>query len=324
MSRISRYQESMATFMKNKSCLNNLDNTMKNNIYKLVQNGEHYIYIILLTSLSSQHKKNKTTGHGYYMGCGIEFMMAMTKLVDDPIKYNKIYTEATRKRLLIKMSSLVNLCLSQNIEYIQSTASKEKTLRIFHHCLRLLNDKIYNILDEDIVDHGEVIKKTDLVKFNFSELKNPDKKIMNIKQANKNTMLKFIEKKYGSVCQAALISGWLFGNGDDKLMSSLEKMGILLGYMIKVAYDFKNLENDLINADTTSHNYVINFGIQDAFELFMDSKSKFIEGCIKHDLYSNTMKEVIDVIEYIIDGKLEKTKPDMKSMYTLESSSVSK
>jgi 5'-3' exonuclease len=65
-------------------------------------------------------------------------------------------------------------------------------------------------------------------------------------------------------------------------------------------------------------------GLQEAFELFMEAKTKIIESCITLDLYSNTMKEVLDLIETRIDNLIEKTRPDLKSNYTLSISSKDK
>jgi hypothetical protein len=306
--------------MKNKSCITSLDNSIKDNIYKLVEESDYMISIVLLTVLSSQNRKNKTNLHGYFMGCGIELMMLMCKVLDNKNYYNKEFTEVTAKKMVTKMSTLINICLSQNVEYIQSTVSKEKTLKIFHNSLKILNDKLFNIIDDDIIELGEYIKKTDILKYNFSEITKPKEKIMALKQVNKEQLLHFIKKKYGSVCQSAIIIGWMLGSGNENMIGPLEKMGEYLGFMIKISYDFKNLERDLKTNSDFSYNYIINFGLQDAFELFIDNKTKLIESCMILDLYSNTMKEVLDVVETRVDNLLGKTKADLKSNYTLTNS----
>ena len=349
MSRISRYQDSMSKYMKNKSNLTTLENPMKDIMYKLTEDCDYMISIILLTILSSQNRKNKTSLHGYYMGCGIELMMLLAKMSDNTEHYNKRYDETMIRKIIFKISSMANICLAQNIEYIQTTTSKDKTLKIFYQTTRILNEKLANLVDVDKVETGENIKKTDLVKYSFDDIKDikstnnvkkdttcelsllkegtetkltlAKNKLMSIKQAKKEHLMKFIQKKYGSVCQATLTIGWMLGNGNEKTIDSLEKLGLHLANMMKISYDFKNLETDLHEANGYSNNYIINFGIQDGFELFVDSKAKFIEGCMLLDLYTNTMKEVLDVIEISVDALIDKTKSDLKSQYTLTNSS---
>jgi hypothetical protein len=255
------------------------------------------------------------------MGCGIELMMLMCKVFDNKPHYVSEFTEQGTRKLITKMSMLVNLCLSQNIEYIQATVSKEKTLKIFHNSLKILNDKLFNILDEDTIETGDPIKKTDLLKYTFKKVEKPKEKIIKLKQVNKQQLMRFINRKYGSVCQSALITGWMLGSGSDNDTPQLERIGEYLGIMMKISYDFQHLERDLETAKTSTNNYIINFGLQDAFELFLDNKTKLIEGCMVLDLYTNTMKEVLDVVEDRMDKLLGQTKADLKSNYTLTTSS---
>lgn len=324
MSRISRYQESISKYMKNKSCITTLESPLKNNIYKLVEESDYLTPIILLTILSNQNKKNKTQLHGYFMGCGIELLMLLCKVADNREYYNKIFTESLLKKMILKISTLINICLSQNIEYIHSSIPKDKNqkiLKIFHNSVKILNTKIYDIMDEDPLETTDNIKKTDLLKYNFTETGKPKEKIMSLKQINKDQLLNFIKRKYGSVCQTAIIMGWMLGSGNENIIPQLEKMGECLGIMMKISYDFKNLERDLNSSVNYTYNYILNYGLQEAFELFIDNKTKLLELCIIHDLHSNTMKEVLDVTERRVDIMLEKTKADLKSNYTLSNSS---
>jgi hypothetical protein len=318
MSRISRYQDSINKYMKNKSCLTNLDNkNIKENIYNIIDDCDYLIPIVLLTVLSCQSRKTKISLHGYYMGCGIELMMTIAKIMDSENKYNIQYEKKNIKQVINKMSLLINMCLSQNIEHIQTYVSKEKVLKIFHGSIKYLNEKIYDIVDDINLEVGNNIKKTDLIKYNFETVADPKQKITALKQVNKDQLMNFIDKKYGSVCQTALVVGWLLGSGDDKMIDNLERLGTHLGNIIKLSYDFKNLEDDLNTSIDYTKNFVINYGIQESFELFIDSKAKFIEGCMKMDLYSNTMKEVLDLIEVRVDEIINKSSLDLKSHYTL-------
>jgi hypothetical protein len=294
---------------------------MKSQIYKIMEDSDYTIPIVLLTVLSSQNRRNKTSLHGYYMGCGIELMSIMCRMLEQRNYYIDTIPENEYNKLFIKLSTLINICLSQNVECIQKLVSKEKTLKMFHDSLKILNEKIFDIMDQNNITLGENIKKTDLLKYDFSKISKPKEKIMSLKQINKDDLLNHINKKYGSVCQASIIIGNLLGCGNEN-MKSLEKMGEYLGIMSKISNDFRNLERDLIASKEFSYNYIINFGIQESFELYMDAKTKIIEYCITLDLYSNTMKEVLDLIETRIDNLLGKTKADLKSNYTLSNMST--
>lgn len=321
MSRISRYQDSMNKFIKNKSCITSLDGDIRLLINNIMDKSDNIVPILLLTVLNSQSKKNNISLHGYYMGCGIEMMNVIAKLIDNNKYYQNVLSKKSIKRIINRLSTLINISLSQNIEYIQNILTKEKAIKIFYNTNKILNNKLYELLDDDVMEYSDNIKKTDLLKFTFEKIQSPKTLITHIKQAKKENLLNFIQKKYGTVCQMAMVMGWLLGNGDEKTLIQLEKLGSYFGILIKISYDFNNLERDLGCAKETSNNYIINFGIQDGFEIFIDNKLKFVEGCMILDIYTNTIKEILDVIESKVDLFINNTAPDLKSHYTISNNS---
>ena len=323
MSRISRYQESMSKFIKNRSYVSGLEGNMRINIYDLLKNSDNIMPIIMLTVLNSQSKKNGYSLHGYYMGCGMEMIMTIIKILDNKSYYNINYDDKNIQKIISKLSSIVNICLTQNIEYIQNMFPKEKVLKIFCYGSKLINAKLFDICEEDNIEVCKNIKKTDLLKYTFQNIETPEIVIGSIKQAKLEDMEKYIEKKYGSMCQIAIILGWLLGSGDEKTIGTLEKLGKYLGMMLKISYDFENMERDLCHNNKSSYNYVINYGIQNSFELFIDNKVKFVEGCMSLDIYTNTMKEILDLLEEKIDIFIDNTSPELRSQYTLSTHSVS-
>lgn len=317
MSRISRYQDSMNRFIKNKSIITTMDGNIRLILNNIMDKGDNLIPIVLLTVLNSQSKKNKLSLHGYYMGCGIEMMMVIAKIMDNKNIFLSDLSVTSRERIIPRLSTLVNISLSQNIEYIQNVLTKEKAIKIFYRMNKLLNNKLFDLMDEEIMEYSENIKKTDLLKFTFNEIKSPKSLITHIKQAKKESLLNFINKKYGTVCQCAIILGWILGSGDEKSIPILEKLGSNLGILVKLSYDFENIERDLKNAKECTNNYVINYGIQDGFEQFIDIKLKFVETCMMLNIYSNTMKEILDTLESHVDLFINNTVPDLKSHYTI-------
>lgn len=324
MSRLSRYQESISKFIK-KNCLsyiiqNSNDEILCNKIENILQKCDNLISIILSTVLNSQCKKQKVSLHGYYCATAIEMLMIITNIKDNPTyfenEYGYIYITKINKLFL----SFLNICLSQNIEYIQTSTNKDKINKIFHQTIKILNQKTFNIIDDDIMEYeNEPIKKTDLLNLNYNNIKNPKKIISEIIPIKKDSLHKYIKRKYGNICQLSLIIGWLLGYGDEKYISNLEKIGIYLGFIVKISYDFKNIERDLLfmNSQKNTTNFIINFGIQEAFETFFQNKIKFIEGCMNLDIYTNTIKEIIDFFEDDIDIIIDKMPADMKSQLTL-------
>ena len=74
MSRISRYQESIDKFIKNK--LNTLYDYDDNNfVYDNLKKSNHLSGIILSTILNTNIKKSGFKIHGYYMAVAIDMLM---------------------------------------------------------------------------------------------------------------------------------------------------------------------------------------------------------------------------------------------------------
>jgi len=320
MSRISRYQESMGRFIKNKSCINDLqDQHIKTYIFEIISEFDHVASILLLTVLNNQGKKNGMTLHGYYIASSIEIMMVIIKLLDNERKYSKKYGSRNVQRMIAELVGLINICLSQNIESVQPHYSKEKALKIFHTCTRMINKRLAKLISNESLEVDKKIKTTDIIKYHFTDVQKIKQKLVKLKQVKEPSLTSFINDKYGSVCQLSLELGWLLGGGDEKTLPSLDKVGTYFSMMIKLASDFLNIESDIDDSECYTKNYVVNYGFQNAFEQFINNKQKFIEACILLDIYTNTVKEIVDLIENKVDEIIDKSSPDMKSHYTLES-----
>ena len=80
--------------------------------------------------------------------------------------------------------------------------------------------------------------------------------------------------------------------------------------------DFINIERDIEYAKDISYNMIANFGIHHCFTIFFEHKEKLIKGCMELDIYSHTMKEIIDYIEKCFDKCLNNTDLELASMYS--------
>ncbi len=136
---------------------------------------------------------------------------------------------------------------------------------------------------------------------------------------DKNDFMEYINVKYANICKMTLVSGYILGGGDEKMINNLEKIGIYMAQLIKVATDFNNIDSDINNASISNennilYNSVVILGYQDAFELFQTSKEKFVEGCMHMEIHTNTIKEIIDVLEERIDVFIDNTMTQTESL----------
>lgn len=321
MSRISRYQNSINKFIKEKSILKNISNKSTQILSPLLNDCDYYASVLLLTVLSNRSKHNKMNNvHGYHVSAVVEYLVLFSKLFDNKHKYKELYNG--NKYLFPVMETMTHFatCLSMNIETVQNVLTKEKdknVLKMFHNLIKILDMKINNIINFDkTISYNEPMKRTDFVNYKETNNKIIKDKINKMKIADKNDLYRHVENTFGCSSQLGLIFGWFLGNGDDKSFNTLEKMGINFGYLIKISFDFENVDSDLNNSDNTTNNLLINYGIQEIFELFDRNKQQFIEGCIKLNIYTNTIKEIIDAIEKKVDLVLNNSKLDLRSTFS--------
>ena len=188
------------------------------------------------------------------------------------------------------------------------------------HCYtsKYLNDRLIKVTNFDLsqLTYKEY-KKTDLSKFNFTDTTMVDN-ISKIKQIDETSIKTYTTQIVCNVSEIAFVMGWVFGCSDHKNVVHVEKLGAQFGRLMCLTNDFETLEADMktaVQTDNTikTRNYIINFGFQNSFELFMDMKQRFIESALISDLYTNTLKDVVDMFEEKIDVIIDQTSPDLRS-----------
>jgi len=120
--------------------------------------------------------------------------------------------------------------------------------------------------------------------------------ISNIKSVNINCLahdilfsrikcLEIDQEYLKNVCQMAILFGWIFGGGvlNKEVINELNEAGTYLGEMIELSNTFD--KNDFDNQ----------------FDKFVKSKQKFIEIMVKNDLFSETMRIIVNMFEDKID-----------------------
>ena len=306
MSRISRYQDSVDKFFKTKSCIKSLSEENQNLIRLLNDEYSHINSIILLTTLNSQCKRYNLKLHGYYIASGIDILWLIVKINDVIGYYNKLYGTSQISDLTNELILMVNYTLSQNIDSYYGI-DPSRVLKIYQSCMNYLNTNIFNCVKASNFSSSKHIKKTEITTYKFSNDETLDK-YRTLYLIPSDVLQQYIDQKYGTVCSLALVLGWLLGMGDEKQVSELEKTGKYLGNILKIAYDFKNIERDILHSTgKICKNTVVNWGVKDCFNKFVENKARFIENLLKLGIYTTTIKEIVDIIEKDIDNCINNT-----------------
>lgn len=316
MSRILRYQESIIRYIKTKSSY--CDIVKPNNIIDtIIDTCDHDVAIILLTVSNGQLKKKKLKSHnGYYMASGIDLMMSYVMINDNKLYYEAKFDVFSVNNLIKKAPIYISDCLGQNLESYDSTVEKPKIIKNHRQLYSYMNKKMLEMASFFDLQGVEKMKKTDIIKYKFNNKNIIDQKYKKMQYIDKDLLLDYVEKTYGAVCQCSFVMGWLLGYGDEKSISSLEKLGSSLGIIIKLANDFQNLERDITHSDKITYNLIANYGIHECFKLFDENKLRLLEGCLTLDVYNITIKEVIDNIEKKFDTNLKNSDLELASRYS--------
>lgn len=316
MNKISKYQENISQWLKIKSCF--AKSIKDNKVFDdIVNMSDHITPIILLTIL--HQKQRKKAQHGCYMASGIDIMMILVNITDNELYYNTKFGASNILDFVTEMPIHIFKSLSQNIETIENNVDKDslfKVLKIFHIATTHLQQKLIKIIQKPNITGVQNVVKTDIIKFHFNNKQIINNKYKHLKKIDKDVLLNYVDQKYGQVCQISFIMGWLFGLGEEKMIGNLEKVGSYMGIILKIANDFNNLERDMEYSNNFSYNLIINYGIHECFALFIDNKIKLLHGCIAMNIFTSTMKEIVDHVEQKFDDCLKNTDIELKSVYS--------
>lgn len=316
MSRVSKYIISIERFIKSKSCFSD---SIKNNptIDKILSLNDHISSIVLLTILNSQYKRKQIKLHnGYYAASSISLLASIAYIQDNIEYYDNLFGSTNVRNYITKAPIYAAKCISQTIESLETITEKEKVLRINHKVTDYMHKKLIELTEIETLTGTHPVNKCDIMTYNFNDKATIEAKYKTLKRIDRDQLLAYVDRKFGSIYQCGFVMGWLFGLGDDKTIPEYEKLGSSLGLLIKLANDFGNLERDIISNSTITHNLLLNLGVHECFALFIDNKIKLLEGCMVLDVYGVTIKEIIDHVEKLFDGHLKNTDIDLKSRYS--------
>ena len=300
MSRIERYQESIEKFINNK---NILEKELKDNILKF----DHLSGIILASIITNNVKKSNIKINAYYASIIIDILYYF-------IETHEINNINTTLNIYHNVYNLFQLSI-ESIKLPQKQESNYNKLISF--IFSYFNSKISLIIKKYEFTKLVKMHKNDITNINYitTEIKN---KLKTFSQIDKDELLNYNTLTYGNIGSLVFLLGWSLGGGELKaeLLKDLQSIGENYGILYKICRDFDNIVNDISKNLKYTTNFVVNLGIQETFTIFMNIKTKIIELCLKNNMYSHTIKEVIDLLENKIDKCLKSAEIDMNSTYS--------
>jgi hypothetical protein len=303
MSRIERYQESINKFIKSKDIFTE---DVKNNLLK----RDHLCGIIFATLLNHNSKKTNFKVHGYYIVCAIDILHELIDMLnfEKNINHNK-FTE-----LLFTVINVINL----NLENIKVQSKQEETLnKILNFVNSYMTNKLYEITKKYEFITQKKVLKTDLMSLSYLD-KTTLNKYKELTKIDHNSLIEYVKNTYGNIGDIVFVIGWAMGGGERKpeLMKTLQTVGDRFGLLYKLCRDFEKIESDIKKSDKYSLNFIVNEGVQESFILFMEIKTQLIEECLNLNIYTHTLKEVLDELEKNVDTCLQSSNIDLKSTYS--------
>lgn len=325
MSRISRYQNGMLEFLKSKSFINKTTETTKKILLELIELSDHIPAILCLTILNNQCKKNDIRIHGYYLASGIDALTLIAKVCSSRDHFDNKYGQIAIDNMIMEVTSCFYKCITQNIQTLRLSKNENmNSTKLTQLCIEYSTKILPYITQKQAYESEERMKKTDLLCMAID-----DKTYQQYKKKNKldkDTITEDVNRRYGSVCKLALCLGWILGQNDDaslgklkeltdeKCIEQLEKLSEHIGAFLKLHDDFKYVNRD-IRYGRYSLNYVINYGIKEAYTELIEAKANFIEGTMVLGIDTKTTKEIIDMVVRDVDSIVKDVSVDMDTQY---------
>lgn len=323
MSRIQKYKESMCKFIKEDSCLNaieNLNPNIKDYINNKMTTSSINYAILLLTTMNNQNKKHKITMQGYHIASGIELLNIYLEAIDESDTLINKFGIHTYIKLLQTIKTVSLKSLENNLESIKSMFNHQELNNILIKAISIFSDSMFMIdeYSDNLLEQTNNKPHKDLEKWYLKDDVSLVKKYKNIKQVNNDSFQKYIKYRYIVLCEMALLLGWIIGGGDTSEIDRLRKLAKNFALIIKISDDFINIDADIRTSvgRNFTKNYVANYGLLESYELFMKNKERFIQEAMMMEMFTGTIKEIIDIIEVRVDEIIDQTSPDIRSNMT--------
>lgn len=305
MSRLAKYRESIERFMKNNEILKDCPIDIK----EYTKDNDYFLPITLLTIFNSQSKKNNVASQGYYVASCVVLIHI---LMDNEFS----------KEITIELLFILNRLLYCNLDNSKDFVPQKKIGNVILSTLKIYETELTNVMKNPIqyIELSDNSLSVDVSKWYLKD-DAIEESLKKAKMINKSSFEDYLNNTVCSLCNIVFGIGWVMGCGGDSKMDKMKKISYNFGIIYKLSHDFDNLKKDASNLNqmgnnTISYNYILNYGFDDAYGRFMESKYKLIEGLMVLEVNTQTIKEIINNIDHKVDLIIDETSPDTKSNYS--------
>jgi hypothetical protein len=289
-------------------------------IFSLIQSNDSIYSTLFLTVMNNQNKKNHMSLQGYYVATCIEFMDILVYIGENREHIISMFGVNKYIKMSNNLFIYAHKSLQQNIDSVKSIFTLQNLDKIIINSNMLLYETFKNIVS--LFDHKFDVTNNNcnynIIDWYLKNNNNLIKKFKSLNQVTKISLDSYINKKYFYMSELSILLGWMFGNGSVVDMDIFKQTIKYFSVMYKISNDFENLDKNIEESVIYSYNYVLNYGLQSGYEEFINNKQLFISDMLTNDVYSNTLKEIIDKIELDIDTIIDQTSPDLKSNYSTD------
>jgi hypothetical protein len=173
-----------------------------------------------------------------------------------------------------------------------------------------------SVLNNDSFTLSDRKPHTDVSRWYVKDNKELQVKFSQLIQLDRESFNKYHTNHYCSISEVAMIVGWILGLGTAKSVPNIKKLSKNFSFMYMIYTDLINLDNDFVSSSQYTHNYVINYGLKESFEKYMDNKQRFIEDCMINNIYTHTVREIVEYIDTCVEKVMDNTSPDIRSHYS--------
>lgn len=329
MSSYNSYKKSLIKYIHKRSCLKtifsqNFDTKLLDYVTKIIETDDLIIPTIFLTIVNSQNKKYNISMQSYYTASAIIFYCVLVKVVNNRGKIISTNNETFYYNLIINLTLCSTYSINQNMKTIKTTNHKNLLdiyINLMHeHCTHLNQSTLLlpielqpQIYTNNVIPKNVIIIKKNLITWYGKQDKMVATCVEKFIPATTESYSEYINKGYGALCELTFVMGWIQGCGKISDTETIKTVAKKFSLMYKISNDYAKLVGDIYGNEIVSKNYIINHGIQQSYNHYMENKQKFIEKCMTLDIYTNTMKEIVITIDDKINNFINELSPDIMS-----------
>lgn len=320
MSRLRRYTESTNKFINNRCNLQKddiFDESTVKQLFDAIKKDDNFtLPIMLLTIINNQMRKNNTVFSGYYFASTIHVLSIIYELQTNRSYYGSMHSSECVEKLNKYFLFTVHKLFNENIALLPNSDSQFNKRSL--SCINILMENLRPFYCETkkIIIHDTSIKKNKDVGRWYLQDAELEKELKKINPIDKKCYFELMTDKYYPIFNLAFKLGWIAGCGNKNKIKNVEKMSDSFFRMYIISENFKRIREDLDLAKHNNYmtlNYVLNYGMLDAYDNFLTNKEQFIQMAIILDIFSVTVKEILNYLTANVDKIIDESSSDLLS-----------